>query len=377
MAADMWRLFVADHAEPVVSALDLETGALLDTFRLDAPATLYATASRAAVFAVQGAADKVVPIRTGITVDDHGEHSDLRVEPPALVDAPLTGDRPVHFVEHHGQLAVFFDGEGTARMIEERDWLDGKVTHRALAAAAPHHGVAVGFDSLTLLSVPHETDPEALPIGMQFFDAAGSPVGDLHACPDLHGEATSGNILAIACSTGLLIVKEQDSRPQITFLPYAEDLADGKATTLLGGVGLQYFLGNFGPDRVVLIDPAAASAFRLVDLPTRRVHFAVNPVDVRFAYVFTEDGILRELDVVAGELTRELRVTAPYSMDGEWNLPRPRIAVAGGQIAISDPLAGAVHLVDAKSFTALRQIAVEGSPFNVIAVGGSGETHTY
>jgi len=62
-------------------------------------------------------------------------------------------------------------------------------------------------------------------------------------------------------------------------------------------------------------------------------------------------------------------------MDGEWNLPRPRVAVAGGEIAVTDPLKGLIHVVDAKAFAKTREIAVEGRPYNIVAVGGAGETH--
>ena len=62
-------------------------------------------------------------------------------------------------------------------------------------------------------------------------------------------------------------------------------------------------------------------------------------------------------------------------MDGEWSLPRPRIAVAGDQIAVTDPLKGLVHIVDAKTFELDRDIPVAGLPYNIVAVGGSGATH--
>ena len=35
-----WRLFVADHDQPRVTAIDLESGAALDSFAIDGPATL-------------------------------------------------------------------------------------------------------------------------------------------------------------------------------------------------------------------------------------------------------------------------------------------------------------------------------------------------
>ena len=123
------------------------------------------------------------------------------------------------------------------------------------------------------------------------------------------------------------------------------------------------------------IDPTAETPFHLVDLPTRRVHFAVDPIRPKFAYVLTEDGKLNQLDIVAGEIVQSLVVTEPYSMDGEWSLPRPRIAVAGDVVAVTDPNAGVVHLVDIASFTEARTIPVAGAPYNIVAVGGSGTAH--
>ena len=63
--------------------------------------------------------------------------------------------------------------------------------------------------------------------------------------------------------------------PELQLLPYSASLPEGKSTTLLGGVAMQYWLGNYGADRVAIIDPSAAEPFRLVDLPSRRVHFAI------------------------------------------------------------------------------------------------------
>jgi hypothetical protein len=371
----VWRLFVGDHQAPVVSAIDLATGAAVGRFTLDGPARLHATSSQGAVFAVQTDAGKVAAIETGIRLSDHGDHGDVAVDEPKLVTAEVAGDRPVHFVEHGGDIAIFFDGSGSAGLLRESAWLAGDSATRTIQTAAPHHGVAVALGARALVSVPHPDDPERLPVGLQVVNAEGSEMGPLHACPDLHGEATSGDLLAVACAEGLLLVGTAAREPEIRFLAYADDLPEVKTTTLLGGVGLQYFLGNYGADGLVIIDPAAQAPFRLIKLPTRRVDFAVNRQQVKFAYVFTEDGQLREVDVLSGELTRALRVTEPYSMDGEWSLPRPRIAVAAGKIAVTDPLEGVIRIVDAGSFTLERELAVGGSPYSIVAVGGSGESH--
>ena len=371
--ASAWRLFIADHAEPRVTALDLASGDTLATFALESPAALYTTHSRQAVYAVQGAGNQVSAMTTGIQLSDHGDHGDIDITAPKAVEPVVAGQKPVHFVEHDGRIALFFDGEGKVRVIDEADWLAGDVTTAELDSGAPHHGVAAPWGDYTIVSVPNPADPTALPIGVKVIDQAGAPVGDLHACADLHGEASSGNMLAIACADGLLIVTGS-GEPQITLLPYS-DLPEGKSSTLLGGIGIQYFLGNFGADRVVVIDPSADEPFRLVDLPTRRVHFAADPVRPKFAYVFTEGGQLHQIDIVAGRIAQSLAVTEPYSMDGEWSLPRPRIAVAGDVVAVTDPNQGLVHLVDITSFTQARSIPVAGAPYNIVAVGGSGTVH--
>ena len=131
------------HTDPVVTALDLDSGETLGQFQLTGPATLYATPSKGGVYAVQTDANQVAAISTGITVEDHGDHGDLKLAEPALIDAVLEGERPVHFVEHDGHIAVFFDGTGTTKLVHEHDWLDGKIEGHDYSTAAPHHGVAV------------------------------------------------------------------------------------------------------------------------------------------------------------------------------------------------------------------------------------------
>lgn len=370
-----WRLYVADHAQPIVHAIDIETGRKIDTFAIKAPASLYRSESGRTVFAVQGKGDVVSVISSGISFGDHGDHGDIDVEAPKLLDTTFTGTKPSHFVDHDGHIALFFDGEGNARITREADILAGKADVREVATPAPHHGVAVALDEHVLITEPNRERPGELPVGIRVVDRAGASVGNVHDCPDLHGEASSGNLLAIACAEGLLVTMPGGGAPALQLLPYGNNLPAGKSTTLVGGRGLQYFLGNYGPKAIVLIDPKSEDAFRLIELPTRRVHFNVDPVRAKFAYVFTEDGQLHRIDVVAGKLDASLKLTDPYSMDGHWSDPRPRIAVAGSRILVSDPLKSVLHVVDADSFTQADDIALEGRPFNLVAVGGSGEAH--
>lgn len=372
--ATAWRLFVSDHTEARVTALDLESGAMLATFPMAGPASLSMAHSGEAVIAVQGAANQLSAIRTGIAFEDHGDHGDIAITDPELIEAVITGEKPAHFVEHGDKGALFFDGSGKVSLIDIHAWIDdGRIEASEIDSGTAHHGVAVPWGEYTLVSFANADDEKKPRIGLNVVDAAGNVVGDTHACPDLHGEAASGNLLIVGCGDGVLIVSGS-GEPQVQKLGY-DGLPAGKSTTFIGGTGMQYFLGNYGADKVVIIDPAEAEPYRLIDLPTRRVHFVADTIRPRFAYIFTEDGQLRQLDVVKGEIARSVTVTEPYSMDGDWSLPRPRVAVAGDVIAVTDPNAGKVHLVDAGSFEVIRDIAVEGLPFTIVAAGGSGTVH--
>jgi hypothetical protein len=195
-------------------------------------------------------------------------------------------------------------------------------------------------------------------------------------CTGLHGEATSARLVAFGCEEGVLVARPGGmDGPKFEMLNYGDTLPKGKVSTLLGGTSMQFFLGNYGEDKVVLIDPDDKKPYRLIDLPLRRIDFALDPARPHTAYILTEDGKLHLLDVVDGSIKRSLPVTEPYSKDGHWRDPRPRLAVAGDHIAVTDPRRGMVRMVDVETFKQDRTIDVEGQPFTIVAVGGSGAVH--
>ncbi|WP_414164575.1 zinc metallochaperone AztD [Superficieibacter sp. BNK-5] len=370
-----WRLFVADHDKPVVTVIDALNSSKMATFPVKGPANLARSESGATVFAIQGSAGEVSVISSGIAFHDHGDHADIDVDPPRLLELTLTGKKPGHFVERQGKVAQWFDGEDNAEILSEKAVLAGKKEIIRVNVVAPHHGVAVPYDRYAVVSIPNPEDAAKRPIGARVVGLDGKKVGEDAPCPGLHGSAGSGDIFALSCETGLLLISQKDDVPVIKHLPYAASLPEGSTSTLIGGKGLQYFIGNYGPDRIILVDPTETDSFRLIQLPTRRVHFVVDPVRSKFAYVFTEDGKLHQIDVLKGEISKSVTLTEPYSMDGHWNDPRPRIAVADKQIFVTDPLKSKIDVVDVDSFKKTGEINVAGQPFNIVAVGGSGMVH--
>lgn len=376
-----WRLFVADHTQPVVRAIDFENGRELGRYDIKGHAALTASASGQTVFATQSDSDVVHVIKTGIAFSDHGDHRDLNVSDTALLPVTFEGGRPFHVVPHGNQTILFYDRGGKADIIDETALLDGEAKVRTIDTTAPHHGVAVTMDRFVLVSVPDthvETKPDALPprVGLRVIDENGQQVGEMATCTDLHGEAMSARLAAFGCKEGVLIARPDGAdAPELTMLSYPESLPGGHVSTLLGGKVMQFFLGNYGEDKVVLIDPDAEEPYQLVELPTRRVDFILDPVNVRNAYILTEDGDLHVLDVIKGEIIRKASVTEPYSKDGHWRDPRPRLATADGEIAITDPRHSLIRIIDADTLKEIRTIPVDGQPFSIVAVGGSGTSH--
>lgn len=369
--ATHWRLFVADKTEARVSVLDLTDESVAETFALAAPASLYAQADGSGVFAVQGSANVVTAIRSGIEIEDHGEHADLKVGDPELVTSTVEGERPVHLVEHGGDIAIFFDGSGKVALINGKAWQNDSPRPTEFDSGKAHHGVAVPWHGGAIISrrVPGE---EALPSGFLVFDDKGDLVSDTELCADVHGEATSGDMLAFGCSDGVLVAS--GITPGFQLLAYPEDEGQ-RVGTLLGGKHMQYFLANYGARTVALIEPDAADPYRFVDLPFDRVHFVLDDARPRFAYILLANGVVHELDVVAGTLGRSVAVTDPYATDGEHSAAMPRLAVAGETLVVSDPAQGRLHLIDTASFTLAGAIDVGGVPSSVVAVGGSGTAH--
>lgn len=370
-----YRLFIGDHAEGVVRAVEVEDGTSAGTFRIDQTPALTRSLSGRTVFAVQGEAGKVAVIGTGISFEDHGDHGDLKVGDANLLPTVIAGTRPAHVVEGSGTIALFDDGTGDVALFPESQLLEGAFEPRTLKPGAAHHGLAAPMGGFIVVSVPHD-DPEKPRVGLKIVDADGRQVGDVVNCPGVHGQAQSARMFAFGCKDGIVVATPgRNSEPPTLEHISTVALGEGNVSTLKGGAAMRFFLGNYGPGAVVIIEPGAEQAFRKVDLPTRRVDFALDPAKAQNAYILTEDGNLHLLDILSGRIEKSVRITEPYSMDGHWRDPRPRLAVAGEHVAVTDPLKGLVRLVSTGTLQEERTIEVEGTPYTIVAVGGSGAVH--
>lgn len=76
----------------------------------------------------------------------------------------------------------------------------------------------------------------------------------------------------------------------------------------------------------------------------------------------TEDGSLHCVDLLKAAITASAKVSEPWSVNDHRNDPRPRIALAGNEIVLTDPNAGLVRRISTGDLTEPRIVPVEGKP---------------
>lgn len=376
----LFRVFVGDHADPKVTAFDLGEPNKRWTFETTGQSKLYGVDNGKAVVAVQSDDDAVQFIRSGIVLQSHGDHSDIDIADPVALEGMLTGPRPFHLIDHDGKVVINFDRGGYAEIVDAHDLGEGKIESSRLFQAKAHHGYAAPIGNAWVTSVASQAPVEGggapKRLGLQQVEADGTPVGEIATCTGIHGEAFSGAYLATGCEEGILTVTASADGPSFRMLPYPADRPAGETTgTLLGSRSLQVFLGNHGDRGLIVVDPVDEPHVRYIELPFRRIDFALDPANARFGYVLTEDGTLHQIDVLDGTIVRSAKVTDPYSMDGHWNDPRPRLAMAGNEVVMSDPKAGMVRRIAKDTLRPAGTIPVEGVPYSIAVVGGSGVVH--
>lgn len=379
------RAAVADREAARVHVVDLLSGAVLHTAATESPARLWRAPppGGGAVALVQSAAGVVAVLDLGVAAEPHGDHTDLRLADPALrPGAVARGPRPSHAVlsGDDGRLGVFFDGDGSVAVVE------GEAVSPAAPADAPHHGAAVPFrdrDGTPMLAVSHAPAEREPPRGLELRRAGdGRAVARTEDCPRLHGEGRTGPVLAFGCADGVLLL----DAPSASFRKLAYPAGEGAAGSgrmvrnLVGGRDWRLLVGDFGPDALAVVDPDAdggAGRLAVAALPGRRLHFAMDPDRAEHAFALTEDGTLHRVSTVEARVVASspAPLVGRYPLDAGSSPVRPRLSAAGGLVAITDPARGRLLVADADTLAVVREVALGGAPWDVMAVAAGGERH--
>jgi hypothetical protein len=368
-----YRLVVADAKTPAIKVVDIGGRRVLSTFALASPARLHAGASGRYVYAVQEQANEVAIIDTGIALESHGDHADIRVSNPKLLSGRLRGPRPSHLTRDNHRVAVFFDGDGTAQVLDEQDLANGRVVRiERVQTGAKHHGVALPIARRLAVTVP--ADDDGLPNTIEVRGQNPSEPQRI-ACPRLHGEGTTGRFAAFGCSDGVVVYELVRNGLTGRRIPYPSSVPSGRMIrNIAGAAGFTFFAGDFGADGMVVFDPSAADGdFRFITLPARRMHFNLHPESGDRLFVIVEDGTLLSINPLTGTIEAQTHVTDRYAMDHA--TVRPRIGSIGRYVVVSNPRGGDLVVLDATTLAERHRIKVGGTPADIVAVGGDGVTH--
>lgn len=399
------RLLVADGVTNWLKVVELSNGAVLDSFQVTGTApNIYTTEDGRFGFVVQGGVTgRVNVIYSGLSVAPHGDHVDLEKAAPQKLAWEVTGVKPVHFVSHHGETALFFDGErdttlvpgqavSSVKYIRESTFLTPSPTIKTQNLTGPQHGVALrGPGSRYIVTVPDSkfaafTSSGSTPFGLKIYDTNFVALQDFsdttqfaRSCRGLHGEAATGNLVMFGCSgaadSGALLLTWVPGVGQYTSkkIKYPRDGQNRGTGTVKAHDERDFFIGNLGNFHLARFRPASDSliASDIVQLSAQNAGFEFEREHGERAVVLTRDGKLHIFNVASG-----WNLVASVSLwDNAVNdrfatgKSAPKLASGPGRAYVSDPHEQKVYEIDVMSGTLLRSLNLPGRPFNLTVFG--------
>ena len=366
-----YRLVVADAEAPQLQVLDIDEAGDPVAFDLASAGRVYLGPDGRHAWIIQREAGVVRVLDTGLIEEDHGDHSALILEAPALLQGTATGERPVHFNMDADTVAVFWDGTGVATFHASSAAATGDLSATAtFETGAPHHGVAVPVGDFTIVTVAPEGEglPDALAV-------IGPDAVELSRvdCLNLHGEGKAGGFVAFGCEDGVAIFDSAVTPPSGRFVAYPGDAPEGgMLRTLLSPRDTLALVGNFGAEHLAIFDPSTESGeFNFIELRGPRMAFALDDSGME-GFALLADGGLVHFSALTGRILGETpAVTDAYAM--ERGVIRPMMDVAGERIAISDPAAGQVVLVHTDTLEVVDRIDAGDTPRSLLLLAAEAE----
>ncbi|NMD57306.1 MULTISPECIES: hypothetical protein [Tsukamurella] len=306
----------------------------------------------------------------------HGDHQHFYTAAPRRTDIRIEAPEPGHVVRHDGRTVLFSDGTGAVTSIPSDKIGDPNAPRATYTAPKPHHGVAVErADGSMLITLGDEKTRT----GVAILDKDRKEIARNEECAGVHGEgAAEGGVVLFGCEDGVLIVRGNEivktAAPTPGYARTGNVAATEAHAVVLGDYKVDKAAKPERPTRVSLID-TRTGAVKLVDLPASYSFRSLARGQFGEALVLGTDGVLRILDPETGAVVREVKATAPWTEDANWQEPRPAVFVLGSTAFVTEPTTKTIVAIDIPSGSELRRGTLEHTPDEVSGVTGVSATH--
>lgn len=359
------RLVFSDAKTGQLHVLNATDGKQMASFSTPGAITyVVPSGNKQYILAAHREANRVSVLHSGLSLQDHGDHQDLKESAPHVLATMNVGKQPTHYFVHDKTIAFFNDGDGTVSILNE-DKLGLSLEFEQIKAAQPDHAgiivlkdrVLVGYLRLGRVDVLNRS--------------SGRAVQTFNGCPALHGEATHGNTFYWGCGDGVIVVE----RKGVTFS--AKKIANPAGTPANTRVGtfaenpkLGFAVGNFGKG-LAFATPGTAT-LETMELPASivKMEFAESGA----LLVLTQDGALHSIDVQKRSVTASLPLTPVVTASGEGSV-RPSFVLVQNKAFVTNPSKGEILEVNLETLKLERTLAVGGIPQSITAAVAEGVKH--
>ena len=280
-----------------------------------------------------------------------------------MMDNSLEGNLPIHFVGKDGYNAIFFDDDGEAVFLAETAEGIGEEIIK-IDSGAPHHGVALAFGDHFLLTKPYlaEGSERAVPVGINAFEKGGDKLDiEFDPCNWLHGEAATKTTVAFGCTDGVLLISKTDEGLTSTKISAPQEDIDNniRVGTVAAHDEVSYFLGNYGKNKYVEIDPVE-NTLTPKDIAIDYSRFAFSK-DGKYIVFLGRDGSLGVVDTTSRELVHQSLVTSESTGENH-GAADPKMELGKGMVYITNPAEGSIVVFDLTTLSIKTKFEVGGMP---------------
>jgi hypothetical protein len=114
------RIFYTDNSTFQSVIYDMQDRKVVLTLPYEGLARVYSGALGRYGYLVEAEYDRITIVDSGLSLKQEAGEWTEQVDKPTILESKVTGLAPTHFVAHDSRVAIFFDNEGKAKVLDEQ-----------------------------------------------------------------------------------------------------------------------------------------------------------------------------------------------------------------------------------------------------------------